>query len=88
MSFSKLFWIIGTVFFLILGMIGILFPVIPQIPFFIMALFCLSKGAPRIHRWIKKRSLYQKYVSPLEHKVYQLKTQSKLLNRIFQYFHR
>lgn len=87
MSVSKFFWMIGAVFFLILGVIGILFPIIPQVPFLIIALFCLSKGAPRIHRWIRKQPLYQKYVLPLEQKVHQLKSQSGFLKKIFQRFH-
>lgn len=87
MSISKFFWMIGAVFFLILGIIGILFPIIPQVPFFITAFFCLSKGAPRMHRWIKKQTLYQKYILPLKQKTHQFKNKSKLLNKILQRFH-
>ena len=29
------------------------YSVIPQIPFLIIAFFCLSKGAPKVHHWIR-----------------------------------
>ena len=40
---KKTCWLIGAIFFFILGVIGIILPVIPQIPFLIIAFFCLSK---------------------------------------------
>ena len=33
------------------GIIGLALPVIPQVPFFLLALFALSKLSPRFHRW-------------------------------------
>lgn len=34
------------------GIIGLALPVIPQVPFFLLALFALSKLSPRFHRWL------------------------------------
>lgn len=61
MKIIKPFWLILGFFFIVLGIIGILLPVVPQVPFFIAAAFCFSKGSKRIHKWICKTKIYQKY---------------------------
>ena len=42
------------IFFFILGVIGVLIPVMPQIPFFIMSLLFFSLVFPGIRRWIRR----------------------------------
>lgn len=41
------------------GIIGLALPVIPQVPFFLLALFALSKLSPRFHRWLTSRHWYR-----------------------------
>lgn len=36
---------------LALGIIGLLLPVVPQVPFLLLAVFCLTRGSERLHRW-------------------------------------
>ena len=43
----NLFW--AAIFFL-LGVVGLLLPIVPQIPFFVMSLFFLSLVFPRVRR--------------------------------------
>jgi uncharacterized membrane protein YbaN (DUF454 family) len=47
----NLFW--AAVFF-VLGVIGLLIPVVPQIPFFIMSVFFLSLVFPRVRRAMRR----------------------------------
>ncbi|WP_282458614.1 DUF454 family protein [Ligilactobacillus aviarius] len=84
---KKTCWLIGAIFFFILGVIGIILPVIPQIPFLIIAFFCLSKGAPKVHHWIRTRNFYRKYVLKFEHKCTQIAAQHPFLQRIARHFH-
>jgi uncharacterized membrane protein YbaN (DUF454 family) len=42
------------IFFFILGVIGVLIPVVPQVPFFIMSLLFFSLVFPGIRRWIRR----------------------------------
>ena len=51
---SKAFNLVMAIVFFILGVVGILLPVIPQIPFFIMSLFFLSLVFPSVRRWMRR----------------------------------
>lgn len=61
MKIVKTFWIfLGSVFTLF-GIIGLLIPVVPQVPFLLAAAFCFSKGSRRMNRWIRGTKIYRKY---------------------------
>ena len=49
---SKL-WMAGGVLFLLLAVVGLAIPIVPQIPFAIISAFCFSKGSARIHKRIR-----------------------------------
>jgi len=42
------------IFFFIVGVIGVLIPVMPQIPFFIMSLFFFALVFPPVRRWMRR----------------------------------
>jgi len=44
---------LGT-FFFILGVIGVLLPIVPQVPFFIASLFFFSLVFPRVRRAMRR----------------------------------
>ncbi|WP_076461440.1 DUF454 family protein [Limosilactobacillus caccae] len=47
------------------GIIGLLLPVIPQVPFFLVTIFCIAKISPRFHKWLLSNRLYLKYLAPI-----------------------
>ncbi len=51
---------------LILALVGIVLPVVPQVPFAILAAFLFSKSSPRFHKWIKKNKYFGQPVKDWE----------------------
>jgi uncharacterized membrane protein YbaN (DUF454 family) len=45
------FLILGCVGFL-LGLVGLMLPVVPQVPFFLLAFYGFVRGSDRLHRWL------------------------------------
>jgi uncharacterized membrane protein YbaN (DUF454 family) len=41
--------------FLAIGIIGIILPVMPGIPFLIISAYFFSKSSPRLHHWLRTR---------------------------------
>jgi len=61
--FKKSFLIIVGTVFVILGIIGLLLPVIPQIPFFLVGLFLLMAGSKEVHDYCVNSKIYRKYIA-------------------------
>ncbi len=53
-----IWWISGAVL-LILGTIGLMLPVIPQIPFLLASLLCFGRGSKRFQHFLKNNRYYQ-----------------------------
>jgi uncharacterized membrane protein YbaN (DUF454 family) len=51
----KTAWVIGGVFFLLLALIGLLLPVIPQLSFLIISIFCFMRSSDRFYDWMHRQ---------------------------------
>jgi hypothetical protein len=56
-----LFLILGYIS-LGLGCIGIVLPILPTVPFFLVTLFCFANSSKKLHAWFVETSLYKKHL--------------------------
>jgi len=48
-----------------IGVLGIVLPVLPGGPFFLLAAFCFAKSSQRVEAWFKNTKAYKKYVESI-----------------------
>ncbi|MGL4308935.1 MAG: YbaN family protein [Paracoccaceae bacterium] len=48
----RMIWAALGLIALAAGMVGLFLPVIPTVPFLILAAFCFARGSERLHRWL------------------------------------
>lgn len=49
---QRLLWLAAGVLALLLGIVGIFLPLLPTVPFVLLAAFCFSRGSARAERWL------------------------------------
>lgn len=60
----KFFLWIFSVVFLILGVIGLLIPIVPQVPFFVVSVVLAATASPSLKSRIREHDLFQKHIRP------------------------
>ena len=48
---------------LLLGAAGVLLPLLPTVPFVILAAFCFARGSPRLERWLVEHPRFGPHIS-------------------------
>lgn len=56
-----IYFIIGFIS-LILGMIGIILPILPTTPFLLLTAFCFAKSSQKLHQWFLSTNIYQNHL--------------------------
>lgn len=59
---QKILWLILALILCICGVIGLLLPVIPEVPFFVGAAWALTKASPRFESRLHSRRWYQQTI--------------------------
>jgi len=62
MKIINIFWIVLGFICLGLGVIGIIMPILPTTPFFMVTVVCFAKGSERLKRWFMSTSFHKKYI--------------------------
>ncbi len=60
---AKLIYLSFGIVFLIIGLIGLLLPILPGWLFLLPSAFCFAKSSPALNKWLRKRKSLQKYFS-------------------------
>ena len=74
---SKSLWIIGGTLSIVMGMIGLVLPILPTTPFLLLAAYCYGRGSDRFYNWLMNRTWVGGYIRsyreglglPLKHKL-------------------
>jgi uncharacterized membrane protein YbaN (DUF454 family) len=54
-TFHRGLWLVAGFLFLLLGIIGLLIPVVPQLPFFMVSILCFMRCSKRFNGWMEKK---------------------------------
>ena len=58
----KLLWLLLGLVCLGLGCVGVVLPIIPSVPFFLVTVFCFAKSSKKPHDWFLSTKLYKKHL--------------------------
>lgn len=58
----RILWIIGGVLATGLGLIGIVLPIMPTVPFMLVAAFCFGRSSPRLHAYMLDHPVYGPHI--------------------------
>ncbi|MDD3404500.1 MAG: YbaN family protein [Hespellia sp.] len=71
----KVLWVVLGFLSLALGSIGIILPILPTVPFYMLTAFCFAKSSKKLHTWFVNTKVYKKYLeSFVEQKAMTMKT--------------
>lgn len=59
---KKAFFIALGCVSLALGTIGIVLPIMPTVPFYLLTAFCFANSSERLHDWFIHTTVYKKYI--------------------------
>lgn len=59
---KKAFFIVLGCVSLALGTIGIVLPILPTVPFYLLTAFCFANSSERLHDWFIHTTVYKKYI--------------------------
>ena len=80
---KKLFFVTLGCISLVLGMVGIVLPILPTVPFFLLTAFCFAKSSERLHSWFLGTTMYKKYIgSYMKRKGMTLKAKLMLIGTV------
>ncbi|MGT2929139.1 YbaN family protein [Streptococcus dentasini] len=68
----------------VLGLIGVILPVLPTTPFLLLAGVCFTRSSEKFEFWLKRTRVYQNYVSDYaETKTISKERKKKIIWRIY-----
>lgn len=62
MKLKRLLYLILGCICLGLGCVGIVLPILPTVPFFLVTVFCFAKSSQKLHDWFISTKMYKKHL--------------------------
>lgn len=60
MKLKKMLYLVLGCVCLGLGCVGVVLPILPTVPFFLVTVFCFAKSSQKLHDWFVSTNLYKK----------------------------
>lgn len=61
-------WSLLGILFLVLGFIGVLLPIMPTVPFVLLAAACFARSSPKMHKWLLEHPRFGPIIRDWEEK--------------------
>lgn len=58
MFVMKTIYLLAGIISLLLGLIGAFLPILPTVPFILLAAFCFARAYPPLYHWLRDRSIF------------------------------
>lgn len=62
-SMQRIFYLVFGFVSLMVGVIGIVLPIVPTTPLLLLAGFCFARSSKRFEKWLRNTKIYQFYVA-------------------------
>ena len=83
MNLKKILFVISGCISLGIGVVGAVLPILPSVPFLMVAAFCFAKSSKRLHTWFIGTKIYNNNLKSLvEGKGMTLKTKIKIISMV------
>lgn len=68
MKLKRILFLIAGCITLAIGCVGIVLPILPTVPFFIVTVFCFANSSQRLHNWFVNTKMYKKHLESFVNK--------------------
>ena len=83
MKLKQLIFLIIGCLSLALGCVGIVLPILPTVPFFLVTVFCFANSSQRLHDWFIGTQMYKKHLeSFVQKKGMTVRTKATILTSV------